>query len=132
MTLKERIARAILAECERQQDDEGLHPYVSGETEFLNEVVLDGTFNLLPIAQAALEAMISEGLVLVSREYVKCLANLYDKHTTHDNDIDRVKWEGVWYEGPLATAYLRTVEEVSKAGKIMLASDHIKAAIAEK
>jgi hypothetical protein len=65
-------------------------------------------------------AALDGGRVLVSREHLECLARLYDKHVNKVEGPDRVKWEGEWHEGPLATAYLRTVEEVSRAAKLML------------
>lgn len=60
--------------------------------------------------------------VLVPRRHLECLAGLYDKHTLNNGGPDKVKWEGEWHEGPLATAYLRLVDEVSNAAQIMLSA----------
>jgi len=53
------------------------------------------------------------------REGLQTLEGLA-RHTIKTDQPDRVKWQGEWHYGPLATAYLETVEEVSKlAGRLL-------------
>ena len=43
------------------------------------------------------------------REASKAIDNIVASNLRGNVGPDRVRWDGVWYEGPMATAYLQTI-----------------------
>ncbi|KQM37918.1 hypothetical protein ASE59_11500 [Sphingomonas sp. Leaf10] len=60
------------------------------------------------------------GWVLVPVADLRVLADL--RQHIHQHEPDRVKWEGEWHYGPLATAFISTIEAVADAADTMLAA----------
>jgi hypothetical protein len=44
----------------------------------------------------------------------QALSRIVKTNIVETDGPDRVRWEGVWYEGPLATAYHRTLRAIEK------------------
>jgi hypothetical protein len=45
------------------------------------------------------------------------LVRIIGKNIRENDGPDRVRWKGVWYDGPLATAYLQTLRAIETMAK---------------
>lgn len=73
------------------------------------------------LAVAVLEARIQE-----LEGHFKFLDELIETRIIENDQPNRVKWHGVWYDGPLADAYLSTLRAIQKLAQAAIGdtNDH--------
>lgn len=68
------------------------------------------------------DAAEAKGEPVAWREHFQFLADLPKAHIIENNQPDRVKVDGEWYDGPLASAYLKLVRLMGEIGLSALAA----------
>lgn len=56
------------------------------------------------------------------REAVQNIERICRENVRETDEPDRVKWDGVWHEGPLATAYIQTLQAFGELARQALAT----------